>query len=205
MQIKNINRLVCIVTVFGVAQFLFLTFLAAYLYPGGYDYFGYFFSDLGATVAKNGDPNVISSLLFSVTLTVIALTLIPFWLTIHRLFAVSKIEKMLSKIGSALGLISLPFIIGIILFPMDTQLEAHFMASLIFVSLFALATILYSIAFILNKKYPSYIGAIGFILLVLSLVPFFGPTATYVAFLQKIAVYGYFLWVLLPTYILYLS
>ena len=101
LEIKSVGRLACIVAVFGVVQFIFLTFLAALFYPGGFDYFGYYFSDLGAVVARNGESNSISSTLFPVTLTVIALALIPFWLIIHPLFTESRVEKVLSILGSA--------------------------------------------------------------------------------------------------------
>lgn len=37
---KSYSRVMCGITIFGVLQFLILTFLAAFLYPGGYDYFG---------------------------------------------------------------------------------------------------------------------------------------------------------------------
>ena len=128
METKSIGRLACLVTVFGVGQFLFLTFLAALFYPGGYDYFGYYFSDLGAVNAGNGEPNSISRSFFSMALTIIALALIPFWLIIHRLFRESAVERILSILGSALGLLSSPFTIGVGLFPIDTQLETHFVA-----------------------------------------------------------------------------
>jgi hypothetical membrane protein len=55
MKTSSVGRLACLVTVFGVMQFLLLTFLAAFFYPGGYDYFGYYFSDLGAVIARNGE------------------------------------------------------------------------------------------------------------------------------------------------------
>lgn len=37
-----------------MVQFLVLTFVAALFYSGGYNYFGYYFSGLGAVTAKNG-------------------------------------------------------------------------------------------------------------------------------------------------------
>ena len=204
---KRISRLACIVTIFGVLQFFLLTFLAAFLYPGGYDYFGYYFSDLGAVVARNGELNSISKTLFSVALIVIALVLIPFWLTIRSLFTESRREKILSKIGSTLGLISSPFIIGVALLPMDTQLESHLLVSLLFVLLFVLAALLYSIAIKLNQNYPNYFGLIGFVLFAIPLASFtvslIDPFAPLGAFLQKIAVYGYFIWVLLPIYLVW--
>lgn len=198
MGIKSIGRLACAVTVFGVLQFFLLTFLAALFYPGGYDYFGYYFSDLGAVVAINGEPNAISSTLFFVTLTVVALALIPFWLIIRSLFTESRVEKVLSILGSVLGLISSPFIIGVALFPIDTQLDIHILVTLIFFSLFVLATLLYSIAIALNQNYPNYFGLVGVVLFAISLVIFMDPLAPHVAFLQTIVTYGYFIWVLIP-------
>ena len=202
LEIKNIGRLACIVTVFGVVQFIFLTFLAALFYPEGFDFFGYYFSDLGAAVAKNGEPNSISSVLFPATLILVALALVPFWLVIYSLFKESRVEKVLSILGSALGLISAPFIIGVALFPIDTQLETHILLTLTFFSLFVLATLLYSIAIILNRNYPNYFGIVGLVLFAISLVIIIDPLAPYVAFLQTIVIYGYFVWVLIPICIL---
>jgi hypothetical protein len=192
-----------------VLQFFLLTFIAAFLYPGGYDYFGYYFSDLGAVAARNGDTNLISRILFFVALTVLALVLIPFWLTICSLFTESKKEKFLSNIGTTLGVISSPFLIGIALNPLDTQLESHLLATLTFVSLFVLASLLYSITIIFNRNYSNYFGIIGFVLFAIPIASFavslMDPFAPLGAFLQKIALYGYFIWVLLPIYLVWSS
>ena len=208
MVIKSIGRLACVVTVFGVLQFFLLTFLAAFFYPGGYDYFGYYFSDLGAVVARNGEPNSISRTLYFVALTVIALALIPFWLIIRSLFTESKVEKVLSILGSALGLIGSPFMIGVALFPIDTQLETHIMVVLIFVLLSISAALLYSIAIILNQNYSNYFGLMGFVLFAITLVSFVvslaQPQSPLGAFLQKVVVYGYSIWVLASIYLIWL-
>jgi len=181
-------------------QFFLLTFVAALLYPGGFDYLGYFFSDLGAVVAKNGEPNLASSALFSITIVVVAITLIPFWLILRSLFTKSKLERILSILGSVLGLISFPFLIGVAIFPIDTQLENHILMTLIFFSLFVLATLIYSIVAFLNRDYPNYLGIIGLVLFGFSTMILVDPLATYVAFLQTIVLYGYFAWVLLQTF-----
>lgn len=190
-------------TIFGVLQFLLLTFLASLFYPGGYDYFGYYFSDLGAVTAKNGEPNSISSTLFFVALTIVALALIPFWLIIRSIFTESRVGRVLSTLGSILGLTSSPFIIGVALFPIDTQLDTHILATLIFFSLVVLSTILYSIAIILNQNYSNYFGVVGFVLFAVSLAIFVNPLAQHVAFLQTIVTYGYFVWVLLQVVLIW--
>jgi len=199
LNIKNGYKSACMVTVFGVIQFFLLTSLAALVYPGGFDYFGYYFSDLGAVVARNGEPNSTSSILFTVTVTLVALTLIPFWLIIRSLFTKSRLEKILSKLGSALGLTALPFLIGVAVSPIDTQLETHILMTLIFFSLFVLATLIYSIVITLDRNHPNHSGLAGLALFVVSLVILVDPLATYVAFLQTIVLYGYFGWVLIQT------
>lgn len=203
MGIKSIGRLACVVTVFGVLQFLLLTFLAALFYPGRYDYFRYYFSDLGAVAAKNGEPNMISRALFSVALTIVALALIPFWLVIRRSFTESRVERVFAAVGSASGLISSPFIIGVALFPIDTQLDAHILVTLTFFSLFVLASLLYSIAITLKKSYSNYSGLAGVVLFAISLVILMDPLASHVAFMQTIVTYGYFIWVLVQIFLVW--
>jgi len=43
----------------GVIQFILLTFLAVMFYPGGFDFYNQYFSELGATMARNGELNSI--------------------------------------------------------------------------------------------------------------------------------------------------
>jgi len=200
---KSLEQLLCLVTIIGVLQFILLTLIAGSFYPGGYDYYSYYFSDLGAVMARNGEVNSISSTIFTFTLTVVALTFIPFWVIIRSPFTGSGIERMLSRIGSALGLLSSPFIIGVAVFPIDTQLETHFIVTLAFFSLFTVATLLYSIAIVLNERYPNRLGIIGMILFGISIMVYLDPLASYVAFLQNVLAFGYFIWVLLPIKLLW--
>ena len=203
LEIRGIGQFACIVIVFGIVQFFLLTFTAALLYPEGFDYMGYYFSDLGAVIAKNGEPNSVSSALFSIAVVTVSVTLIPFWLMIRSLFTKSKLEKILSMLGSTLGLIAFPFLIGVAISPIDTQLETHILMTLIFFSLFVLATLLYSVAIILNKDHPNYSAIAGLVLFGVSTVILVDPLATYVAFLQTIVLYGYFAWVLMQTFLVW--
>jgi len=203
MKTSSISRWACLITVFGVVQFLLLTFFAALVYPGGYDYFGYYFSDLGAVMSKSGEPNLISAALFSLALTIVALSLIPFWLTLRSIFIESRVDRILSTIGAISGLISSPFIIGVALFPIDTQLDIHIQATLIFFSLFVTSTILYSLAILTSRNHSNYFGLAGFVLFAVSLAIFVDPLAPHVAFLQTIVTYGYFVWVLTQTFLVW--
>jgi len=203
LEIKSISQFACIVSVLGVVQFFLLTFIAALFYPGGFDYLGYFFSDLGAVMAKNGEPNSISSALFSIAVVTVAITLIPFWLIIRSMFTKSRLQKILSILGSALGLTAFPFLIGVAISPMDTQLETHILMTLVFFSLFVLASLLYSIAIMLNHDHPNYSGILGLGLSAVSMVILVDPLAEYVPFLQTVILYGYFVWVLIQTFIVW--
>jgi hypothetical protein len=201
LRIRSVGQIACIIVVFGAVQFFLLTFAAAFVYPGGFDYFGYFFSDLGAVIAKNGELNYVSSALFSIALVIVAIALIPFWLIIRAAFAKSKLEKVLSILGSSFGLVSFPFLIGVAISPIDNQLDTHIFMTLIFFSLFVLATLLYSVVIVLNRDYPKYSAIVGFVLFGVSIVILIDPLASYVAFLQTIVLYGYFAWVLMQTFL----
>ncbi len=198
----KLKKILCIITIIGMAQFLFLTFLAAFFYPGGYNYFNYYFSDLGSSVARNGVTNSISSKLFILSLIIIAICLIPFWLITHSLFN-NKIESIFGKFGSILGLLSTPSIITIALCPMDTQFALHLLSSIMVLFFYTIAIFFYSIAITINKEYSKYLGFIGLVVIAVSIGLMVNPFASYGAFLQKIIFYCYFLWVLIPLFLIW--
>jgi hypothetical membrane protein len=181
---------------FGVVQFILLTLSAAMFYPGGFDIFGQYFSELGATTARNGGLNIVSSALFLVANLVIAVTLVPFWLGIPSLLNDTRGMKAAGKLGSALGLISIPFMMGTAFYPIDTQPDMHFLMFLIFFPLFNTASLLYSTAIMLDQRADKKPGVLGLLLFALSILAFIAPSASYVPLLQKAVLYGYFIWVL---------
>ena len=195
---ERLTRIYSLVTVVGVVQFIVLTYVAAVCYPGGYDYFSYYFSDLGAVTARNGDPNTLSSNIFSISLTLVALSLIPFWINIRALSGETKLAKALSVVGSVSGLVSTPFIFGVALYPMDTRLSAHMLTTMLFFTFFMAGIASYSLMFMQSSEHPGSHGMMGLLILSLSIPVFVNPLASYVAFLQKVLAYGCFLWVLLP-------
>ncbi|MFX0084900.1 MAG: DUF998 domain-containing protein [Candidatus Hodarchaeota archaeon] len=191
------TQIICILAIFGFAQFIVVTFVAAALYPGGYDYFGYFFSDLGTTRARNGDPNIISSLLFSISFVSLIICLFPFWFAIITIFHRTMGERRLSIYGSLSGLISFIFGLGVVIYPMDTHFEEHRFFAVLFFSFLAIAILLYSFAFLLNTNYSNYYSFLSFGLFIL--LGFFETVTfgNYQAFVQKIIFYYLFLWVLI--------
>lgn len=190
------TQVVCILAIFGFIQFIIVTFVAAALYPGGYDYFGYFFSDLGTVRARNGDPNTISSLLFSLSFASLMICLIPFWFIILTIFNRTISERRLSIYGSLSGLLSIIFGLGVVIYPMDTHFEEHRFFAVLFFSFLAIAVLLYSFAILLNPDYANYYSFLSFGLFVI--VGLFETVAfgSYQAFVQKVIFYCFFLWLL---------
>jgi hypothetical protein len=195
---EHLIKIYSLITVMGIVQFIVLTYAAAVIYPGGYDYFGYYFSDLGAVTARNGDPNALSSRLFSISLTLVALSLVPFWIGVRTSSGETKLAKALSVVGSVSGLVSTPFIFGVALYPMDTRLNAHVLTTMLFFTFFMAGIASYSLMFMVSNEHPGSHGLVGLLLLSLSIPVFVDPLASYVAFLQKVLAYGCFLWVLMP-------
>ncbi len=188
------------IVLFGVFQFFLLTFLAAIFYPGGYDYFGYYFSDLGAVLARNSEANTVSSILFFIALTTASIALVPFWHRLLSFFNQSGPGRTLSILGSGLGFLCTPLLIGVALFPMDTQLEIHFLFVIAHFILFSLAILLYSITLIFNRQFSSSIAVLGLIVLALGVGLMVNPMSPIASFLQKVVVYGYFFWVGILTF-----
>lgn len=186
---------------FGVVQFIVMTLLAAILYPGGYDFIAYYLSDLGTTMTRYGEANTLSSWLFTFTLIVIAVTLIPFWISVSSVFRESKLETVVSRFGSTLGVLSSPFMIGVALTPMDTHLTQHFTMFLVFFPLFIAASLLYSFLIVRGQKSRSHVGVFGLGLFILDVIVLMNPLASYGAILQKVLLYGHFIWVLALTHL----
>jgi hypothetical membrane protein len=198
---KSLGRLACVSTAFPALQLLLLTSLAAILYTGGYDYFGYYFSDLGRVSARNGEPNPVSSLLFLVTVSVFAVFTIPFWITLYSFFRKTTVEKILGLLGSLSGLLTAPLLIGVGIFPMDTRMAEHsFFAAYFFLAI-GFALLMYSIAMLFNREYSNFYSIIGFVLfplIIIYVAPLFGivivPLDGFRALVQKIIVYGFIIW-----------
>ena len=198
---RPFHKAIYLVISFGVVQFIVVTLFAAILYPGGYDFIAYYLSDLGTTMTRVGEANTLSSGLFAFTLIVIAVTLIPFWISVSSIFRESKLETVVSRFGSTLGVLSSPFIIGVALTPMDTHLTLHFTMFLVFFPLFIAASLLYSCLIIRGRKYQSHVGIFGLGLFLFDVIVLMNPLASYGAMLQKVLLYGHFVWVLALTHL----
>jgi len=167
MRISGLNwrRWAFILAMVGGVQFIFLTVVAMFLYPGGsyadHDTSGYsfwinFFSDLGRTETFGEHPNAASMALFITALSLASLTLVAAFAAMPRLFAENRASRKLSIAGSTFGVISAAAYLGIACMPADVNLTVHRLFVQIAFSTFLLVVILYSAAIFLNRKYPSF-------------------------------------------------
>ncbi len=120
--------------IYSAAQFVVLTLIAMWFYPGGnftdfdapsYSFFNNFFSDLGVFVTRNGQSNMISSLLFVVALTTVGIALIFFVLSTQIDFIPNQKGRLLQLLACVTFLLSGISFIGIAAIPWNTIFFAH--------------------------------------------------------------------------------
>jgi hypothetical membrane protein len=120
--------------------------------------------------------------------------MIPFWIIIYSLFRKTTIEKILGLIGSLSGLLATPFLIGLGVYPSDTQsLEHDFFARCFFLA-FAFAILLYSLAILFNQEYSNIYSIIGLMIFLLVIIYVFVPLYDFGPLTQKVIVYSYIIW-----------
>ena len=195
-KLKNRKYLGCFLGIIGCLQFIIISIIAMLFYPGGYSFWDNFISHLGFTKsANNGQPNIISFILFITTMTIAAIFWIPFWLSIRTIFTETKKLRYTSWIGTVIGLSSCPFVILIALIPGDIMRNQHILVTMLFFLLFASAIIVYSIAILFNKEYENLYAYVGFAMAVLLLL--YMSVFLLNAAVQKITVYVLFSWIII--------
>ncbi len=205
--------------IIAVAIFIVFTVIGMFLYPGGtfenpeatrYIFFKNFFSDLGRTVAPDGQRNMLVAALFFLALTSAGVGLILFFVTMPGILRGPVIGKVLSIAGSVVGIIAGLSFIGVAFTPVDLYSAEHGdFVQLAFIS-FLIATLLYIPAIFLDKNYPNRYGFVfvGFALILGAYVwlLFNGPNLSTVQGLvvqvtaQKIVVYSAIISVLIQAY-----
>jgi hypothetical membrane protein len=198
-KLKNWKFLGAFLGIVGGIQFIIVTIIAMFFYPGGYSFFENFFSHLGFTKsANNGQPNTVSLILFIISMAIGAIFWIPFWLSLQTVFKDTKKSRYMSLLGAILGLISCPFLLLIALSPGNLVLELHLLVTRIFFLSFALAIMIFSIVILFNKEYENIFAYIGFTMAILLLL-YMSIFLLNAAF-QKITVYVLISWVIIQGY-----
>ena len=152
---------------YGMAAFIVLNLLAMFFYPGGNlndssqigYFFSYnFFSDLGATISHSGENNIISCILFNLSLCVVAFTFAMLFYSIKSFFPETRYLSYISTFFGFLGCISF---FGVALTPSNLYLNASgdpwlhiIFAHWIFRSL-TIVSIVYSILIIKTEDFEN--------------------------------------------------
>jgi len=162
-----------------VTIFVILQIIGMIVYPGGtihdesavrYSLSNNFFSDLGLYTAYNGEPNYLSMSLFIISLTLVGITFIFYYLTLPQLYQEDSVNFKLSILGTLFAFGGSIGLIGTALTPADLELDMHvFFANGIF-QCFMITALCYTIVIsrsnIFEKKYAWGYG-IFFILIAL--------------------------------------
>ena len=170
--------------------FILLQLLGMQVYPGGtmydassqgYSFSKNFFSDMGAYAARNGDPNYFSMILFAMSLTIVGITFISYYLLLPRLLGNDRINYILAWAGTLFAIGGSVCMIGTGFTPSDVVFGPHvFFANNIF-HCFLVTALLYTIVIFrsdgLRKRY-----AIGYAMFFLSIFIYvmilqYGPSA----------------------------
>ena len=173
MNLKNRKYLLFILTVIGCIQSLILTTIAMFFYPGGtfdnpntakYSFWRNLFSDLGRTIAYSGKSNLISFLIYNISLFLLGLLLIPYFIGMFYYFQEAEIGKGFIKAGSILGIPIAVSFIGASLTPADLYYKMHVTFGFIAFTLTLPVIILYTIGILHYKNYPNLYAYVYIIL-----------------------------------------
>ena len=152
-----------ILALIGAIQFIILISIAMMFYGGGcksnpsapgYSFLSNSLSDLGRTVAWSGKNNLISQVLFSITMIFWGISFAP---SIQALscFLKSRRGRLFSKISIAFAYICVGLLFcEVVLFPADSQLQLHMIFALFGYFSLLTAEILYSLAILSDENYP---------------------------------------------------
>ncbi len=185
----KVRKWVILSSVLGPILFFVFSTLAMLLYSGGngldpemegYSFLYNFFSDLGLWVSFAGVSNATASTLFGVGLTIVGLSLIPYYVYMP-IFAPTKIiSRIWFSIGSLIGIIASIAYVGIAFTPWDLRLSAHMWFVYIAFPLSLPMAICYVIGFSSEKnRFPrrlTYYFVVYILILTIYLyLLFFGP------------------------------
>ena len=194
-NLRSWKKLSCVIVVLGGLQFIILTLIAMFFYPGGYSFVDHYFSNLGTTITvENYKPNTISRTLFVIACILVGISLIPFWIVITTMFADEEISRYLSYFGSLLGIIASPLLMLAGIFPGDKSYAIHALTARYFFLFFASAILIYSIAILLKSDYNIIYALVGFGLSILIVLYIYRAFILINPLMQKIIVYGLITW-----------
>ena len=182
-QLNRINIVFGLIALLGIFQFGLATCWAIANYPDGYSITNNFLSDLGRRTTLGGMDNSLCATLFSSSVVVLAIALIPFFSVMPSVFESGRSILRGSGILSAIGLL------GIGLTPYDHYFFAHHAALGLWVGPMLVTVVTFF--FYARSNGAASLGlSIGTLLVVLAACgyAFAGDHTAYVVFQKVLAV-----------------
>ena len=148
----------------GIGVFVVLTLVAMLVYPGGthtnpetphYLFFQNFFSDLGRFEAPNGAPNWIAAPLFFFSLTLAGAGVVLFFTVLPQFFRESRLQQIVSIVGSMFGIVTGVAYIGVAFSPADVLPAPHLRFVLLAFRSFLPAVLCYFTVILTNREFPN--------------------------------------------------
>ncbi|MBN2291889.1 MAG: hypothetical protein JXM70_05655 [Pirellulales bacterium] len=183
LQFNRINTVFGLVALLGIFQFWRSICWAIANYPGGYSLTNNFLSDLGRLTTLSGMDNSQCASVFSRSVVILAVSLIPFFAVMPGVFDSGRWILRVSGILSAIGLI------GIGLTPYDRYFFAHHVALGLWI-IPMLVTVVTFFVCAQSSGAASRVLSIGTLLVVLAICgyAFAGEHTAYVVFQKALAV-----------------
>lgn len=147
--------------------------IAMVVYPGGtqvdpttvgYAFTQNFLSDLGTTVAFNGQPNTVGVLCFVASLAVLLLGALGLLRAVHQMHAAHPRAHVISRAAVAVALVVCAAFAGVALTPEDRAMSLHVLLTLTAFRLVPLVALLLAGAAFADTRLPRTIG-VGWLVL----------------------------------------
>ncbi len=160
--LQKIRRMYLIIAM-GCGVFIVLTTLAMLTYTGGsvdnhavkgYSFSHNFLSNLGMLTTPSGNPNWVSAVLFFISLAAAGACLVIFFILFPRFFHTTRLQSILSLVGSFFGVLAGISFIGIAFAPADIARPAHIQFVMWAFRLFPLAVLCYVPVMFIDQQYP---------------------------------------------------
>jgi len=151
------------ITIGVCLYFLIFSTIAMFVYPGGtiadptshgYQFFGNFFSDMGRTIARNGEANTVAFILFTSSLVFAGTGLVLFFIVFQSFFTSSSFERILSLVGSIFGIMTGVCFVGVAFSPANLSGSMHTFFVMWAFRFFPVCILLYTLTILLNHSYP---------------------------------------------------
>jgi len=223
MDLNSINKKkICLIALISSILFIILTLIAMILYTGGnyqniysqnYDFRLNFFSDLGRTTNFLGSSNLMSCILFIISISSVGFSFSMVLLILPSYFKENSWEKKITIVGCIFGLLSALAYVGISLTPWNIFPDMHMLFVYFAFVLIIPMCLLNSIAVFKNVHFPNYYAKIYLLLAFLQslyiILMIFGPKQSTENSLliqvigQKIIVYAQIINIFIQSYGIY--